>query len=414
MGGADAGGFSVFTRIIHPGGILLVNTNFAGTNYNTVVSVFRASGSGLANGANSVALACADDAGLGAEKATLSVSLTPGYYIIMISKVDTVSATLNLQYEITYTPPAPPPANDDHTLPLALTAGVQVTQGKAQNIHHVTDSPTEQGLNSACQMYNSVWYSFTAPDDGFYRFNSAGSFIRHGPNDFTEYTMMGIYTPGTLTLRQCVPFSTLPAASDHIYMYEGDQVLVRLGSRNNFNLMPDTVYKIRASVAVILITKPDPYLDSGAGWVTKNWSGSDNFSGSAAHMTAGSQPKSISNTRANLPPYIKWNTRTGRFYVLIRYTKTGSAPASLRLTITYADGTAPTRYVLPLGISLGEVLHRQSVRLASPRVKRVTLSAVLGAGTGTLSVSELYTWYQRNLVVARDAAPLPLPMPGAP
>jgi hypothetical protein len=51
---------------------------------------------------------------------------------------------------------------------------------------------------------------------------------------------------------------------------------------------------------------------------------------------------------------------------------------------------------------------------ASPRVKRVTLSAVLGAGTGTLSVSELYTWYQRNLVVARDAAPLPLPMPSAP
>lgn len=262
--------------------------------------MFPASGGGLANGASTVAVLCNDDIVPGSNfKSSVSGVLPVGEYIIMISHWSTTSSPMTLQLFLSYTPDTAAPTNDDHTTPLIINTGVQTTQGKLQNIHHATDSASEQALNANCEIYNSVWYQFTAPETGFYRFSLVGSQSEISKNFLIEYTSIGIYDTTTTTLYECEAGYHFAAVTDEIYIPRGTTRLVRLGIPTNNNIMPGTIYKIRPILTNLVIQGTDPYLETGTGWITKNWDLGDNISGSMANMTATSVTKSIATHRAN-------------------------------------------------------------------------------------------------------------------
>jgi len=399
-GVVSAGGYSVFTLVTHPGGTLSANT--VGSNYDTLLSVFNAPG-GLPSGA---ALACNDDT-VGFTS-SISTVLPAGRYFIMVSSwsVAAAGSALNLVMNLNYTPDSPAPSNDAYTSPTSLTTGVALVQ---TDIHHATDDATEIALNNTCNIHNSVWYAFTAPDNGGYVFTTQGSSYQYSNSAAFDNTGIAIYSLG-LGSYECQSFNVMAGVTTPIYVGEGQTVLVRVGIPFNFNLLPGSRYKIKAVAVSSQVIKTNFDFDAGGtGWKTRNWDAGDSFSVGSAIVNAGALKKSVSQSRSSFPSYIKF-VKGGMVELIGYYSYTGSSGGKLSLTVTYSDGRPPKTISSALIVSNGMFVNIP-LKLTSAKVKRIRVSATVnpGVGTETLNLDYLYAQYTRSATVARSAAPLALP-----
>lgn len=394
---AGAGSYSVFLRIIHPGGTLNIST--AGSNYDTVLSVFNVVG-GRASGS---ALLCNDD--FDGFTSAISSVLIGGEYIVMISRYDTTSAgsALNLSVNMSFSSPNIP-TNDSHTAPLPLTVGVTTLQNRP---HLLGDNATDLSLISNCDMYNAAWYSFTAPEDGYYRFDTYGTNIVWQPNYATPTSSIAVHNTTLPSQITCSVDYVGNAVTDSLYFAAGSTYLVRVGSSYNVNMLPGTTYSVRPIFLGGNLTRNNiSFENGGTGWTAN---GTVDFSGGVAEINAGATPQSIVQARNNPPTYFKLSPK-GTVYLQARYTYLGTATGTIRIRIDYKDGTSATVVNVPIASGLTQTIS-VPVKLASANVKKVRVYAILNPGSGELQVGYLYAEYRRGVFanIRQDAGLLTMP-----
>ena len=402
VGVVATGSHSVFARITHPGGVLYVSTQ--GSNYDTVVSVFNAPG-GIPLGA---AAACNDDIAPGNKISVVSAPLPAGSYVIMVSRyaiLADVGIAQNLLLNIDYTQDTPVPINDVYTFPLPLTTGVALVQ---TDVHHATDNAMETALNADCTMFNSVWYAFTAPDDGSYLFTTYGSSYTSMDNATQPYTSVAVYVLNAAILIECETGGSVALATSPIQMSEGSTYLIRVGTSSNVNLLPSSQYKVKAiAVSSNVIKNNVGFTFGSTGWTTKNWDGGDAFLNGYADINAGVLKKSLKQGRISFPSYVKFK-KGGTLELIGRYIYTGTATGKLSLRVTYSDGKPAQRVSVAL-LNTSGLFVRVPVTLTGKAVKSIVVSTILNPGNGALMVDYLYAQYTRDYTVLRSAAPLALP-----
>ncbi|MCU0465068.1 MAG: hypothetical protein MUF38_10925 [Anaerolineae bacterium] len=396
-GTPDRGSYSVFLRIIHPGGTLNIST--AGSNYDTVMSVFNVVG-GRASGE---AVVCNDDSD--GFTSAINTPVAGGEYIVMISRFDTTSAgsALNLSVNMSFSSPNIP-TNDAHTAPIPLTVGVVTVQPRP---HFLSDNATDLSLMANCEMYNTAWYSFTVPESGYYRFDTFGTNILWQPNYSTPTSSIAVHNTTLPSQLSCSVDYTNNAVTDTLYFVAGSSYLVRVGSSYNVNMLPGTTYSIRPIFLGGNLTRNNVgFENGGTGWTAN---GVVDFSGGVAKMNAGATTKSIVQARNNPPTYFKLSPK-GTVYLQARYTYNGTATGTIRIRIDYKDGTPATVVNVPIASGLAQNLS-VPVKLASANVKKVRVYAILNPGSGTLDVDFLYAEYRRGVFAAvrQDAGLLTLP-----
>lgn len=408
VGGASGGAYSVFFRVVHPGGSL--NADTAGSNYNTVVSVFTS----INHRPVGAAVACNDDAA-GAATSAISTPLAGGEYIIMVSRRETTATapgdTLALTMNLSFSHPNPPD-NDSHTAPIPLTVGVTTVQPRP---HLLTNNTTDTNIMASCQMFNTAWYSFSPPEDGFYRFDTYGTNIMWEQNYTRPASNVAIHNSAMTSIITCAMDNFGNAATGPQQMYEGTTYLIRVGSSFNSNMLPGTTYNIRPIFLGGTLTFNGSIDDNGAGWQTAGWDADDYFSAFSATMNADTTLKSITQVRINPPGYFKLSPK-GTVFLRGTYSLTegATATASLRLRIQYNDGTPQTVVNVPIMQGLPQSVSIP-VKLASANVRRVRVQAILRPGSGQLSVDALYAEYYRGgLVTIRSAPADLLTLPDAP
>lgn len=396
-GVANAGSYSVFLRIIHPGGVLNIST--ASSNYDTVLSVFNVVG-GRTSGA---AVVCNDDSD--GFTSAINTSVVGGEYIVMISRYETTSAgsALNLSVNMSFSSPNIP-TNDSHTAPLPLTVGVTTLQNRP---HFLSDNATDLSLISNCDMYNAAWYSFTAPETGYYRFDTFGTNILWQPNYATPTSSIAVHNTTLPSQLTCSVDYVDNAITDSLYFVAGSTYLVRVGSSYNVNMLPGTTYSVRPIFLGGNLTRNNiGFENGGTGWTTN---GTISFSGGVAEINAGATTQSIVQARNNPPTYFKLSPK-GTVYLQARYTYLGTATGTIRIRIDYKDGTPATVVNVPIASGLTQTLS-VPVKLASANVKKVRVYAILNAGSGSLDVDYLYAEYRRGVFAAirQDAGLLTMP-----
>lgn len=409
----NAGTYSMFTRIVHPGGELFVNTT--GSNYDTVVSVFTYADAGVALGA---ALACNDDQTPGSNTTSfIDINLPAGQYLVMISRYSLTSSgtALSLKLDIAYLPQGVPPSNDNPATPIALTAHKVNSQS---GVHFATDSTLEQDLNATCAIYNSVWYSYTAPAYGEYQFTSHGSVFQVQPNLSYGYaSTIGVYSsnfdPDTSTtsylLEGCYTSVNYNAVTDPIYMSPGLNLLLRVGTAYNINLLPNSTYKIKPVVTHVALSTNDGFEEGLMGWKTAKFDAGDGLVGDVVTINAGMVKKTLSQTKTTFPAYVKW-AKGGILQFAAGYTYTGIPSGKFTVTIVYSDGKPNTVVNIPFSTSTGGYTF-VPIALASTKVQSVKIAASVNPGSGaSVSIDFMVLDYDRDPSAARDSgAVLPFP-----
>lgn len=400
-GTPHAGSYSVFARITHPGGTLTISTS--GSGFDTVLSVFNAP-AGVPFGAS---VACSDD--YVGNTSAISQILPAGSYVVMVSRYNILSpsdSALNLVLAMGYSPIATVPINDVHTLPMALTTGKALIES---NVHYATDNATEMDLNDACEMYNSVWYSFTAPDDGQYIFTTYGSSYSSINNVTLNYASVAVYTTNLGFMFECQTGGAVAAATIPLGMNEGSTYLVRVGIPSNVNVLPGSQYKIKAlAISSAVIKTNTSFALGNIGWTTKNWDGGDTFSNGYARFNAGTQKKTLTQSRSIFPSHVKF-AKGGVLELAGHYNYLGTATGKLTLKVVYSDGKPTQMINVPL-LNSTSAFVRIPVILTSKAIKSISVSAILNAGGGLLEVDYLYAQYTREGTALRIDAVLPLPL----
>lgn len=402
-----AGGYSVFTRITHPGGELFLST--ATSNYDTVLSVFTYVDAGVPLGA---ALACNDDQTPGSVFTSfIDVNLPAGRYLVMVSRFsDSVAgAALSLKLDIGYLPAGVPPTNDNPNAPIALTAQQAYTQ---TGVHFATDSDTERALTMTCEMYNSVWYSFTAPTFGEYQFTSHGSILQVQPDSsYTYATAIGVYVEFFNTALQiteylpvgCFSSVNYNAVTDPIYMSPGLTYHIRLGTRYNANILSGSKYKIKPVVTHVSLSTNDGFDDGLTGWKAAKFDVGDGVSGGIATINAGAVKKTLSQTKTSFPSYVKW-AKGGMLHFSAAYGYTGLPAGKFTVTVAYSDGRPNTVVNAPFTTSNGGGVF-MPIALASTKIKSVKMAVSVNPGSGaSISVDYMVLEYDRDPSALRGVA----------
>lgn len=408
----SAGSYSIFTRIIHPGGVLVISSE---ANYDTVMSIFNSIG-GLPNGAP---VACNDDDAtlFTPNNSKISQNLPAGEYVVMISRYDPAPVEVGpvvwgLVIRTSYTPDTFMTPNDDSGLPTPITIGVAYTQ---TDVHHTSDNAFESSLNSACMMYNSVWYQFIAPTSGYYQFTTFGSSYLAQPSLSATSMGLGIYTDDPIVLTQCRTNPLGSAVSQPIFISQGQSYLLRVGTvaaPNSLigtgNMLPNSRYRIKAIATGLWVHNDPDFTLDGVGWATKNWAVGDLFTNGTAVMNATTVKKVLTQGRSVFPSYYKW--QKGAILELnSAYAYTGTATGKLTIKVTYTDGRKASVLNVPIVPAVTGVI-KTPLTLPSAKVKKITVSATLNPGSGVLTLDSLYVNYVRDSAPARSQqSRLPFP-----
>lgn len=409
-----AGSYSVFTQIIHPGGEIFIST--LGSNFDTVVSIFNYADAGIPLGA---ALACNDDQTMGSVFTSfIDVNLPAGRYLVMVSRFSetSIGTALNLDLEIGYLPGGLPPVNDNPANAIALTTHQAYTQS---NVQFATDGLLEQGLSMSCEIYNSVWYTYTAPVEGEYQFTSFGSVLQTAPGSNYELTTaIGVYTvlnSGTQAsdyiLEGCVIANQFNAVTAPLPLSQGETYHIRLGTYSNRNLLSGTKYKIKPVVTAASLLTNERFNDGLTGWKTTKFEVGDGESGGRVTMNAGTVKKTVSQTKTTFPKAIKW-VKGGVLHFNAGYNYTGTPSGKFTVTVAYSDGKPNTVVNIPFSTSHGYYVSTY-IPLASPKVKSVKVMATANPGSGwSVSVNFMVLTYLRDpsatRAVSQDILPFPV------
>lgn len=408
-----AGGYSVFTQIIHPGGEIFINT--LGSNFDTVVSIFNYADAGIPLGA---ALACNDDQTPGSVFTSfIAVNLPAGHYLVMVSRFsETTSASaLSLSLEIGYLPSGVPPVNDDAANAIDLTAHQTYSQS---NVQFVTDSLLEQSLSMSCEIYNSVWYKYTAPVTGEYQFTSHGSVLQTSPGFMYELTTaIGVYEVSNngvqasdYYLAGCFFANEFNAVSSPLPLYQGETYYIRLGTYGNMNLLSGTKYKIKPVVTSASLLTNERFGDGLTGWKTTKFGVGDGESGGVVTMNAGTDKKTLSQTKTSFPTAIKW-VKGGMLHFNAGYSYTGTPSGKFTVRVVYSDGKPSTVVNIPFSTTSASYVSTY-IPLASPKVKSVKVMATANPGSDwSISINFMVLTYLRDPSATRAASAEVLPFP---
>lgn len=406
----NAGTYSVFTRVTHPGGTLSINTS--GSNYDTVLSVFTYVDPELPLGA---ALACSDDQTPGSVvTSSVSLSLPAGRYLVMISRFSLTSAgsALNLFLNMNYTPDGVVPANDDPANAIPLTTHKAVTQS---GVHFATDSVLEVSMNANCPIYNSVWYSYMPTASGVYQFTSFGSVLQVQPGaSYTYLTAVGLYSSngsGDYFLAECSSSDGFETVTDPYYsLIAGNTYYVRIGSYSNVNLLPGSQYKLRPVGVEVILSTNEQFNNGLTGWKTTKFGVGDGLIDGDMLINAGAEKKTLSQTKTTFPGAVKW-VKGGMLNLSALYDYTGTPSGKFTVQVAYSDGRPNTVANAPFSTDNGGYVDFY-VPLASTKVKSVKMMATVNPGSGaSVTIGYMTLTYMRDPSGARavDAPVLAFP-----
>lgn len=407
----SAGSYSVFTQVVFPGGVLSIRTT--GSNYNTILSVYSFVD---ASQPLAAAVACNDDSILGSNyQSSVDVTLPAGRYLIMVSRFGETPAAsaLSLSLYIGVTFSGTSPTNDYPFTPVALTAHQAFSQ---TDVHFATDDDLDVALNANCEVFNSVWYTYTAPVDGEYQFTSYGSLLKTRYGDaFT--TAIGVYevaNSGTLasdyTLEGCFIANEYNAVTTPLELLAGDTYHIRLGTYANDNLLPGSKYKIKPVVTTASLLTNDRFNDGLTGWKTTNFGVGDGTTSNVITINAGETKKTLSQTKTSFPSTVKW-VKGGILHFDAGYAYTGVPSGKFTVRVVYSDGKPSTVVNIPFSTSDASYVSTY-IPLASTKVKSVRAMATTNAGSGwSVSINFMVLRYVRDAAAIRAMPAQALPFP---
>ncbi|MBW7880889.1 MAG: hypothetical protein H3C32_16455, partial [Anaerolineae bacterium] len=349
------GTYSVWFSVNHPGGTLTIDTSFdTGSSYDTVVQVFAYDTQSITD---LLEIACDDDSGGGSSlnDARVSTVLGSAQYLVRISCKAACGGITDLALSISFTPPAgaTPFANIINNLaPITFNKAVTI-----DNVGYATVASTENSTLSSCTMYHTVWHRFIAPRSGYYTFSTQGSqLVRSYESQDTKlavYTSSGGPTFTNLTELGCDDdsFGTLYSVLNGIFIAQGAEVYVRVGTFSTQNMLAGSQYRITISPELMINLGTNSNFDAGmTGWTAKNTTGADGIfsdGGDDVFRLFGAL-----NKTAKLKQNVVMSTllldkadEGGTFRMSAQYTtaNTLSSNAKFILKISYSDGTPATK-----------------------------------------------------------------------
>ena len=199
----NAGGASVWYRWTAPANMnVVISTD--GSSFDTVMAVYT----GTAYGASFNQVAQDDDGGAG-NKSLVSFAATAGTtYRIAVDGYNGQAGAVQLNLN--------PAANDNLAQALAISGMSGSTSGSSRGATREAGEPLHAGINGT----NSIWYSWTAPTNGPFTFDTSGSSFD---------TVIAIYTGAA--------FPLTPVASD-------DNSGTFNAGKVTFNAVANTSYRI--------------------------------------------------------------------------------------------------------------------------------------------------------------------------
>ncbi|MFZ2880041.1 MAG: hypothetical protein WA009_10930 [Phototrophicaceae bacterium] len=419
------GTYSVWFSVNHPGGTLTIDTSFdTGSNYDTVVQVFAYDTQSITD---LLEIACDDDSGggPGLNDARVSTVLGSAPYLVRISCKAACGGITDLALSISFTPPAgaTPFANIINNLaPITFNKAVTI-----DNVGYATVASTENSTLSSCTMYHTVWHRFIAPRSGYYTFSTQGSqLVRSYESQDTKlavYTSSGGPTFTNLTEQGCDDdsFGTLYSILNGIFIAQGAEVYVRVGTFSTQNMLAGSQYRITISPELMINLGTNSNFVAGmTGWTAKNTTGADGIfsdGGDDVFRLFGAL-----NKTAKLKQNVVMSTllldkadEGGTFRMSADYTtaNTLSTNAKFILKISYSDGTPATKATYnTLRITAGYQSISLVAPIASKNVSKVTMMLKNKSDGGEIRVDSFQVDYMGNPARERKGdGLLPLPAP---
>lgn len=424
--GGVLGTYSVWFSVNHPGGTLTIDTSFdTGSSYDTVVQVFAYDTQSITD---LLEIACDDDSGGGSSlnDARVSTVLGSAQYLVRIScKAFCVGGTTDLALSISFTPPAgatPLADSINNQVPITFNKAVKV-----DNVGYTTVASTENSTLSSCTMHNTAWHRFIAPRSGYYTFSTYGSrLVRPYESQDTKlavYTSSGGPVFTNLTEQGCDDDSpgSLYSVLNGIYITQGAEVYVRVGTFSSGNFLSGSQYRITISPETISDLGTNRYFDAGmTGWTAKNTTFGDGIyddAGNNVFRLFGALNKTAKLKQNVVPSTLLLDKADagGSFRLLASYTtaNTLSTNAKFILKVTYSDGTPATKATYN---TLRITAAYQSISLVAPiaskNVSKVTMMLKNKSDGGEIRVDNFQVDYMGNPARERKGdGLLPLPAP---
>ncbi|MBK9126063.1 MAG: hypothetical protein IPM16_23445 [Chloroflexi bacterium] len=424
--GGVLGTYSVWFALNHPGGTLDINTAYAtGSAYDTVIQVFAYDTQSITD---LLEVRCDDDSGGGSagNDARVNTILGSAPYLVRISCKDLCGGVIDLALSISFIPPIGATPNSNN-----LAGNQPITFNKAVKVDNIgfasreTLETTDPDLTT-CNMYHSVWHRFVAPRSGYFTFSTYGSrLVRAFESQDTKlavYSSSGGPVFANLTQLGCSDdsYGTLYSVVNGVFISQGTEVYVRVGTFSSANLLAGSQYRIMISPEYMSGLGTNPAFDSGtSGWTLKNTSGSDgvfNDGGDNVFRFFGALNKNAKIKQSVTPSTVLLDKAEegGAFRMFANYNAVSlSNNAKFILKVTYTDGTPTTKLTYnTLRITAGYQTINLVAPIASKNVNKVSMMFKNSSTSGQIRVDDISLDYAGNPARERKGdGLLPLPAP---
>jgi hypothetical protein len=426
--GASVGSHSVWFAVNFAGGTLNIDTE--GSNYNTVMSVYRRAG----QFASLTSVACNDDHVPAVDtRANISVVLPADVYYIQISRFETAptGAALTLQLSLAAIYSGLAPDNDNFSSAKSIKFNKAVT---VNNIQYATEEASEP--NRACggsPPSASVWFKLTVPENlllAAFNVTTEGSFFNNGLSGSVD-SVVEVFsgaTLGTLASIACSDdaFANYGALTNVAIPPGETTVYFRVTSFSTANMVGASRVKLKVTLAAYIALSRDYSFEEvpTTQWITSNLSGDGQVCGVTPNpnddcvfrFAGGPDEAATLKQKFSIPPVIVMRKDHQLLFV---FTLTASDPGTnvlLKVTIPYTDGTPPTVLKRKLQGSISPTAFNV-IMVTNPASKNIGQITMLVKNRGTSG-----TWDLNQAAgiifgtAARDTRTAPdglLPLPAA-
>lgn len=426
--GASVGSHSVWFTVNFAGGTLNIDTE--GSNYNTVMSVYRRVG----QFASLTSVACNDDHVPGVDdRANISVVLPADVYYVQVSRFDTTptAAVLTLQLSLAAIYDGSAPANDNFSSAKSIKFNKAVT---INNVQYATEEASEP--NRACSSPHpsaSVWFKITVPENlllATFNVTTEGSFFNSGLTSGVD-SVIEVFsgaTLGTLTSIACSDdaFANYGALTNVGIPLGETTVYFRVTQFSTANMVGASRVKLKVTLAAYGSLNRDYSFEEvpTTQWITSNLSGDGQVCGVTAdpnddcvfRFAGGPNESATLKQKFSIPSVIKMRTD---HQLLFLFSLTATDPgtnAVLKVTIPYTDGTPSTVLKRKLQGSIAPTAVNV-IMVTNPLSKNIGEMTMVVKNKGTSGTWDLNQ--AAGLIfgtAARDARTAPeglLPLPAA-